>query len=235
MKIKITAILIVIIVLSSCVTIPKETVTLSKTLGKDLEILHRSHRYSVQIYYGKIQDDINYFINEIYAPFAINYVLKDELKNYQKGDSSIFKTLDLAGKKEGMEESENVLKEITDFISAAQQQIDSKRNELLQPVTKQENVLLSSIDQAYESTIYANSTITRYLESIRKVKETQLEAQAMIGLAGADTLVINTMVRLSEMIEKAVEEGEKIDMKSDEAYDKLEAIVNKIKGLTSNN
>lgn len=235
MKHKCIGFLIIILLVPSCVTIPKETVMLSKTLGNDLVVLHNSHISSVEIYFKKINEDINYLIDEIYAPFVIHYVLKLELKKFQEGDSSIFKTIELAGKKEGKEESENALNEMTDFIAAAQEQIESKRNELLLPVKKQEEKLISYINNSYESVIYANSTITGYLESIRKVKEAQQEAQAMVGLAGADTMVVNTLVKLSSLLEKAIEEGEKIDVKSEDAFKQLEAITNKIKQLTSKN
>lgn len=231
----IVVILIVLLALASCVTIPKETVVLSQTLGNDLMVLHNSHRNCIEIYYKEVKDNINYLIDDIYAPFIIHYVLKSELARYKNGDTSLFKVIEIAGQKEGKKEAEDALNSMLDFQTAARYQIESKRNELLSPVLKQESEIISSINQAYEDAIYANSTITGYLQSIRKVKEAQQEALSKLGLNGADTIMTNSLIKLSETIAKAVEEGKKIDIKSDDALNQLEAITKKIKQLTNKN
>lgn len=93
MKIKIIGISIALtILISACVSIPKETVTLSQTLGKDLQILHNSHRNMVQLYYGKIKDNIYVFIDEVYAPYIINSMLNAELQSYKSGNPSLYKS-----------------------------------------------------------------------------------------------------------------------------------------------
>lgn len=235
MKIKSIGILIAISILSACVSIPKETVTLSQTLGSDLHVLHNSHRNIIEIYYKKIKDDINYFVDDIYAPFVIHYALKSELDRYKKGEPSLYGIIKIAGQEEGKKGSEDALNEMLDFQISARKQIESKRNELLSPIIKQEAEIILTINQAYEHAIYANSTITGYLQSIRKVKETQQEALSIIGLAGADTMVTNDLVKLSELVNQAVEKGKEIDIKSDDAYNQLEAITNKIKQLTNKN
>ncbi len=235
MNIRNLVVLIAILIMSACVSVPKETVTLSQALGKDLEVLHNSHRNTVEIYYKKVKDNINYFIDDVYAPFIIHYALKSELEKYKNGDSSIFKTIEIAGQVEGKTEAENALNEMFDFQLAAHQQIESKRDELLSPIKRQESDILSTINKAYENSIYANSTITGYLKSVGKVKETQQEALSLIGLSGADTVVTNTLVKLSELVNQAIEEGKKIDITSDEAFYKLDSISEKIKQLTNKN
>ncbi len=235
MKIRNVVVLIAISLMSACVSIPKETVTLSQALGNDLQVLHNSHSTSVEIYYKKIKDNINYFIDDVYAPFIIHYALKSELEKYRSGDTSLFKTIEIAGQVGGRAETENALNVMFDFQTAAHQQIESKRNELLSPLKRQESDVLSTINKAYENAIYANSTITGYLKSISKVKETQQEALSLIGLNGADTLVTNTLAKLSESVNQAIEKGKKIDITSDNAYDKLDSISDKIKRLTNKN
>lgn len=218
---------------SGCVVIPKETVTLSQTLGSDLKVLHNAHRNIVSLHYKKIKDDINSFVDEVYAPFIINFVLKDELMKYRAGNPSLFGTIEIAGQKAGKEESDNALKVMSDFLDAARDQIETKRNDLISPIESQESQLLLSIDQSYEHVIYANDAITSYLQSIRKVKETQVEALSMIGLNGADTLITNSLVKLSNQLDVAIKKGKDIDTKSDDAYKKIDAIMNEIKGLTN--
>jgi len=223
-----------LVVLTSCVSIPKETVVLSRTLGNDIKVLHASHRNMVNIYYFKIKDEINSFVDDVYAPFIIHYVLKKELANYKGGKHSLYGVIELAGQKEGKEESEQALKEMMDFQKAAYAQIEKKRSELLSPIIIQEYNLLNTIDQSYENAVFANSTITAYLESVRKVKESQQEALSIIGLEGADTLITQNLVSFSQQINELVDKGKEIDVESDNAYNKIEEISNKIIALTKN-
>lgn len=225
--------LTIIFFFTSCVTIPKETATLSQTLGSDLQILHNAHRNIVDIHYKKIINDINSFVDDVYSPFIINYVLKSELKKYKEGNPSLYGTIEIAGQKEGKMESDNALKEMSDFLDAARKQIESKRNELISPIIEQESQVLSAVDQSYEHVIYANSSITLYLQSIRKVRSEQQQALSMMGLNGADTLITNSLVKLSDKVDMALRKGKEIDIKSDDAYNQLDGIIKRIKELTN--
>jgi len=224
--------LIVVSFLTACVSIPKETITLSQTLGSDLEILHNAHRSMVEIHFNKIKDDINAFVDDVYAPYVVHFVLNSELKNYKDGKPSLLGSIETVGKVEGKVESQNALKEISDFLDAARRQIETKRNELISPIAKQESEVLSKVNQSYENAIYANSTITGYLQSVRKVRETQQQALSMIGLSRADTLITNTLVKVSDYVEAAVKIGKTIDIYSDDAFVQLEAVSNKLKNIT---
>jgi len=225
--------LLIMFSVSACVAIPKETATLSQTLGTDLKVLHNTHRNMVTLYFEKIKNEINSFVNDVYSPFIINYVLKSDLKNYQEGNPSLFGAIEIAGKKEGKEESENALKEMSDFLDAARRNIETKRNELISPINTQQNQVLQAVDQSYENAIYANSTITGYLESVQKVKAAQKEALSMIGMEGADTVMTNNLVKLSDQLDTALKKGKEIDIKSDNAYNQFESIIKEIKNLTN--
>lgn len=223
--------LVIISLFTSCVSIPKETITLSQTLGSDLKVLHNAHRNIIEIHFNKIEEDINSFVNDVYAPFIIHHVLKSELTNYKAGKPSLYGTIELAGKQEGKAESENALNEMTDFQDAARKQIESKRNELLSPILKQKAEIVSAVNGSYEHAIYANSTITAYLQSLQKVKATQQEALSLIGIEGADALITNSLVKVSEQVNDAIVQGKKIDPLSDDAYNQLEKVSKQIKEI----
>lgn len=222
------------ILISSCVSIPKETVELSQALGSDLKVLHTSHRNTVTIYYQKIKDNIQIFIKDVYAPYIINYVLKKELNSYNNGQESIFKSLNDAAKNNNATDTEKATKDMQDFLSAANRQIKKKTDELMNPIISQETELLLKIDKAYQNAMYANSTVTAYLSSIRKVKETQQEALSMVGLKNVDSLITNKLLKLSNGINEAIQKGKEIDTKSDNALNKIKEITDKIKELTKN-
>ena len=181
---KILVVIFSALLLVSCASIPKETVTLSKTIGSDLQILHDSHRNMVQLYYNGIKLNINTFIDDVYAPFIIHHVLEVELNKHKRGESSIYGIIENAGKKGGKDETEEALNVMLEFQEAANQQINAKKAELLSPILQQEREILSAIDQSYQNTIYANTTLTTYLVSVRKVKECQIEALSFVGLNG---------------------------------------------------
>lgn len=103
---------------------------------------------------------------------------------------------------------------------------------MLFPILEQEREILNAIDQSYQNTIYANTTLTAYLVSVQKIKESQNEALSIVGLNGLDTTVTNRLVELSGFVDMALEKGEQIDIKSNEAQQQIEDIVNKIKELT---
>jgi hypothetical protein len=230
---KILAVIFSSLLMVSCASIPKETVTLSKTIGSDLQILHDSHRNMVQLYYKGIKLNVNAFIDDVYAPFVIHHVLEVELNKHRRGESSIYSIIENAGKMDGKSETEEALNVMLEFQEAANQQINAKRNELLSPILQQEKEILNAIDQSYQNTIYANAILTAYLVSVRKVKESQNEAFSIIGLNDLDVAVTNRLVELSEFVDTVLEKGEKIDIKSNEAQQQIEDIVNKIKELTN--
>jgi hypothetical protein len=233
MKIRNLAAILAVLILTGCASIPKEVVTLSQTLGNDLKVLHNSHLNTVQVYFGKIKFDINSFIDEKYAPFVIHYALKSELANYKQGKTSLYGTIEIAGQKEGQKEANDALTVMMDFQEAARKQIESKREELLSPILKQEAEIKEAVNRSYENVQYANSSITAYLQSIRKVKEAQQQALSMVGLGGADTLVTKSLVKLSEQVENAVKTGKEIDIQSDDAYKQLEKVANQIREITN--
>ncbi|MDL2255466.1 hypothetical protein LJC38_02645 [Parabacteroides sp. OttesenSCG-928-K15] len=233
MKNKILGITLLSLLMASCASIPKETVTLSKTIGSDLQILHDSHRGMVQLYYSEIKVNINTFINDVYAPFVIHHVLESELDKHKKGESSLYGIIENAGKIGGKEETEEALNIMLEFQEAANEQITTKRNELLSPIVNQEKEILREIDRYYQNTIHANATLTAYLISAHKVKESQNEALSIIGLSGMDTTVTNRLIELSGLVDTALEKGKKLDVKSEEAQQEIEHIVNTIKELTN--
>lgn len=233
MKQQFASVVLLLSFLSACVVIPKETVTLSQTLGNDLVILHQAHRNILQVHFNKIEGDVNSFIDEVYAPFIIQYVLKSEMKKFKAGTSSLYSSIEKAGNEDNLQAAEDAIKVMKNFQEAARIQIEKKRNELIAPILRQESEITRAVDQSYENAIYANSTITGYLQSIRKVKTAQQEALSTIGLSGADSIITNSLVQVSDRVSKAVQLGKNIDVLSDDAKTQLDEISKQIKEITN--
>jgi hypothetical protein len=227
--------LAIVCLLNSCVSVPKETVQLSRVIGKDLTVLQNSHTTMVELFYTEIINNINAFIEEVYAPFIINYVLKGELKNYKNNVSpSIFGVISKAASDgAGKSETAKVLIEMSDFLKAANAQIEKKRNELLDPIQKQKDAMLRNINTSYENTRRANSSVTNYLQSVLSLKESQREILSIVGLKGMDEALNNTLLKVSDVTKSLLIEGKEIDIESDDAFDKIKKIADKIKSITN--
>ena len=235
MKSRIVIILAIVCLLNSCVSVPKETVQLSRIIGTDLTVLQNSHTTMVELFYNEIINNINAFIEEVYAPFIINYVLKGELKNYKNNVSpSIFGVINKAASDgAGKAETGEVLVEMSHFLKAANTRIEKKRNELLDPIQKQKDAMLRNINTSYENTRRANSSVTNYLQSVLSLKESQREILSIVGLKGMDEALNNTLLKVSEITKSLLIEGKEIDIESDDALDKIKKIAAKIKSITN--
>jgi hypothetical protein len=223
------------LLLAGCASIPRETILLSQTIGHDLNSLHQAHLQLADIHFRKIENEINVFVDEVYAPFVINFVLKSEFRNYQAGSPSLYGAIENAGTNEGETASQEAIDMMLAFQEAARVQIESKRDELLQPIRNQHLDISREINQSYANVTYANASITAYLQSLHKLKDARQEGLSMIGLDGLDIRFSDSLVKLSQHVEMAVKAGKKIDIQSDGAFMELETISDQIKELTTKN
>lgn len=230
-SIKKTTLILSFFTLVGCISIPKETVTLSETIEKDIAELQRSHIKMVNIHFNDLKEKVNVFVDDVYAPFIINYVLKGELQAYQAGEISIYKSIMDAGESDDKEVTSKALQEMNDFVQAARAEIEKKRMELLQPIQEQEREITEAVNTSYYNALQANATLTAYLRSVQKVKDSQRRAISVLGLKGVDTKITNTLVNTSDQLSSLLEEAKKVDQKSDEAKEKIENISSKIKEI----
>lgn len=233
MRIGYFGVLIISIIFTACASLPKESVVISQTLGQDLVALHNAHRNMIETHFKKIEGDINSFIDDVYVPYIIHYVLKNELGKYKEGKSSLYGIIETAGKKEGKEEAEEAINIMQELQEGVFKKITAKRNELLTPISEQKTKIITAVNQSYENAIHANNTITAYLQSLQRMRGMQQETLSKLGLGGADTLFTNSLVKISDQVDNAIKEGKNIDFKSDEAFIELEKISNQIKKITN--
>jgi len=216
--------------LTGCVSIPPESVKLSATIGNDLDALHKSHRAFVSLHYDKIKNEINQFIDDVYAPFAISRSLEIEMEEFKKDRESLPGLIQKSIEGEDLA-SKEVLNYMQDFLEITNEDIESMRNELIQPIKDQEELLLKKVDQAYANTIQANAILTSHLQSLRDVKEAQSEAYQLMGLNNIDETINEYALNASEIVSKATKTAKNIDVKSDEVLDFVNEIKDKLETL----
>ena len=231
MKFRIVFIIVTFYFFNSCISVPKQTVKLSSVIGTDLKVLENSHTTMVGLFYNEIMNNMNGFIEDVYAPFIINYVLKKELDSYHNSQPSIFEAIEDAATKGGKANTEKAYNDMSDFLKAARTQIEKKRNELLVPIQKQRDSIILNIKISFGNTILASSSVTSYLQSISSLKESQNEVLSVIGLKGKTEELTNTLLKMSDVTKSLLTKGKEIDIKSDDAYNKMKTLTDEIKSI----
>ncbi len=159
-------------VLGACAQVPKEAVTLSDLVGKDLVAMQAAHTALVRQYFGSMRENVNEFVDYTYRPFVIGKTMQDlDLINEIQAAA--------AGRHpDGLDPLD--IMEI--YVEEAINQIQTFRAEMLAPVNAQESRLLADLDRSYNAMVNANATVTAHLRSITKVTDTQQEALARLGV-----------------------------------------------------
>jgi len=204
--------------LVACAQVPKESVELSATLGRDIASVHKSHRELAQLLFARMNKDINRFVDQVYAPYQIRraMVRQNELarsSSSEDQEKSILLAINAAfNPGASLELQDNVLKGMGIMVKKIRADVESMRHELLDPLKAQEAEVIGSIDRAYHQLHYANSIVTGHLSSVVKVHETQSEIMKAIGVErDLRKEVGDNLAKASDQIGALVETAEKVD------------------------
>ena len=207
-------ILVILLVLYSCSSVPKEVVELSYKIGQDLESVHFSYTQLISDHFNSIREDTEKFLNTKWNP---NYI-KDFIKSGELIESA-----------QGSNPTE-VLEDVQLWAEVAVEEIQDKKNEMLEPINNQEKELMESVNQAFANLIRANATITAHLNSLRKVKEAQKEVLEALKLRELQKKINQKLVSASETAERAIKDLEKAEDLVDRADKAKKKLKKKFKG-----
>jgi len=140
-----------------CATVPKEVVLLSQGMGEDLTAVQVSYRALIREHFAGLRTQVNVFIDTRWKPTYLREYI-------QSG-----KLVELATAPDPNE----VLDGVEDWADIALEEIASKRRELLAPIDRQEDTLLTNVDEIFAQLLNANAAITAHLQSLRGVQEAQ--------------------------------------------------------------
>ena len=222
--IKNVAMAILVLVVSSCAQVPKESVKLSATVGRDMVEMEKSHLAFVNIYYDNLIAEINYFIDNVYLPYQVRNTLNDaDTMDHLVSTIESARQPDDTGNKQ-----KDAVQGMSIYLEELYREVESYRQAKLNPIKKQKADLVSNIEESYGRIHYANSIVTGHLASVVKVHDTQNELladinledlRAKIGVMGADI-----SAHVSELTIEAKSEEAKIDnvvKKFNELIDKI--------------
>ena len=190
-----------------------------------------------------MRNDINRFIEDVYAPYQINIVMSRQKDLASSSDpknrkKSLLLAINAAFSGGASPKLQNaVLKGMGSMVFKLRKDIESMRNQLLDSVNLQEKELLSSIDRSYQQLHYANSIVTGHLSSVVKVHNTQAELLESIGVERDLRSYVGVHLSdASSKIFKLVEKAEKADNKLDKAEEnatKIKQELDKLKAKLS--
>ncbi len=192
--------------LSSCASVPEETVRLSYAVGQDIQELHNGYRRTVVLSFEHIRQRGLTVIKERWTPIY--------LKNHVK-KSGLFEHL----QNKEVPEAERY-GDLEFWARGAIEDIDNKRKKFLDPLKKREDALLADLDNAFGRVIRANAQVTANLNTVLKVQNLQDDILESVGLKDVRDKINNGIVEASNFAAKATKEIEDASKKLQDATEK---------------
>ena len=205
-----------LVLLYSCSAVPKESVELSVTVGRDITEMQRAHRELIHLYYNRLVADINRFVDEVYAPFQIN-------KMMDQFGAEICKEID--------SQSYDKIKQyekLSILVEELRNEIDGYRNSKLKPILAQRDTLLKNIDASYSRIIYANSIVTGHLASVLKINDAQNEILSKLNLGNLRSEIASKTSELSDQIDELTKKIKAKQSDAEKIIDEFNKLINKV-------
>jgi archaellum component FlaC len=206
-------VVLVLMISAACAQVPKESVELSTTVGRDVAEVYRAHRELAVIMYERIENDVNKFVDDVYAPYQIRKLLQADHQDFKRRDpNSLFSALDAAIRQP---DSSSVQKTAVDamdvFVQILRAEVEDYRAERLAPVLVQKKKILAAIDRSYRQIHYGNSIVTGYLASVVKVHDAQQELLNEFGLENLNQEIGQRLADISNKVSEFTEKAKKVE------------------------
>jgi len=219
--------------LASCAQVPKESVELSTTVGKDVAAAHESHRKLAQTLFTRIKRDVNRFVDDVYAPYQIQFVLDRQRQRQAAGNAAnLFSVLEAAGQRprdaQAQKDAIDVMQAIVEGVRA---DVEEYRSIRLAPVLKQEEEVTAAIDRVYEQIKRGNATVTAHLASVVRVHEAQDEVLRKANLDGLREKVGVSLSNASERVAEFVGKAKAVEGSVDAASAKVNKLTTELDKL----
>ena len=220
--------------LPGCAQVPKESVELSTTVGRDIAAARESHRQLAQALFSRMKRDVDRFVDDVYAPYQIRFVLDRQRQRQKNGEAvNLFSVLEAAAQRPGDAQAQ---KDAVDIMQATveliQEDIEDYRRQRLAPILKQETAVLDAIDGAYAQMERGNAAVTAHLASVIKVHEAQDQALAAANLQGLRQKVGIGLSDTSDKVAKFVDKTKAVEGSIDAVTAEIRELTKHLDELT---
>ena len=178
----------VILSMSACASVPKETVTLSRMVGQDIAQLQSGYRETIRFSFDQMRQAGLSVIDNVWTPVY--------LKSFVTGGQLVE-----AAKAEQIERIEY-------WAHTAIKAIDDQRKKFLDPLQEREDALVAEVDAAFDRVISANAAVTANLNSVLKVQDLQNQVLEAAGVSGIRDTINGAIVSTSNWAATATKEIE---------------------------
>jgi hypothetical protein len=223
-----------IVLVAGCAQVPKQSVELSATVGRDLATIHIAHRELAQTLFDRMRQDVNRFINDVYTPYQVNMVIQRQAElardtNPEIRRKSLFLRISSSlSASPSAEQQANLIRGMSLLLKLTIDDIASFRSDLLDTLNLQEREVVASIDRAYQQVHYANSIVTGHLASVVQVHDKQAELLEAVGVdRDLRRQIGNNLARTSNQIGGLVSAAENADA----GLKSVEANARRLKGI----
>lgn len=243
MKLRVLVIVTFAFIVNGCAQVPKESVELSTTIGRDIAVAHEAHAQLATLLFEKMKHDVNRFVDGVYAPYQIRSAMERQQQLSESSDSnerkkSLLLAINAAFKPGASKKLQAAtLKGMEKLVAKIHLDVEKMRNDLLEPLQEQEKSVLGSINRSYQQIHYANSIVTGHLSSIVKVHEAQSDLLSEFGveidlrkeIGEGVSSVSNRITRLvdsAETVDSKIEDAEQTAKSLKEAITELGNVLN---------
>ncbi|OKL42072.1 hypothetical protein [Pontibacter flavimaris] len=182
-----------LLLITSCVTIPKASVELSGELTQMILHARVSHLRLLDQYTRLQKDKVDKFMEEDYVPsFTANFVKESGvLANIQSASTD-----------------EEKGTEIIEFAQAAIPIIDGRRSSMMKAVDEMDRLIRSQVEAHYQEMLHVNRALTAHLGSAAEVVETRKQLQRQLNV---DTESLIPIDKVNQVMEKMLKAGAKAE------------------------
>lgn len=208
----------ILIGLTACATVPKESADLSIELGKQISSIETAHLTLVAKYFDEKRNRVDEFIMKEWVPeFASNFFANEQIAQMWEMIVKSGNTTDR-------------LEFIVTLGPKLQSSINAKRLELIKPLNDAERIIVREIRNGYDQAKAINNSITSFLVSSSKVSENQKRYLEMLGVKDEKIAEALDQVdsAVSSLLGKAEQASDKVE-KANSYFEKLTSAMARIK------
>jgi hypothetical protein len=205
-------VILVIIFLEGCATIPQETIELSYIIEENIVALKTSYILLVNTHFDLLEKIRIGYLEEEWIPAFIDSWVNDGRLIDMASGKVIWSPEhnDFIQPERGLER-QGMLTSTTFWSIAATEQIEEKRKELINPLEDQRKGLLRIIEDGFDRLLRGNIAITAHLNSIQKVKEFQNNVFDSLKAGDLQNEINKQLVEISRYADQGLEVIKKAD------------------------
>ncbi|WP_374044002.1 MULTISPECIES: hypothetical protein [Vibrio harveyi group] len=191
-----------IFLIVGCAQVPKESVELSATVGRDIEKMHKAHLNTVEYLYSRMRQDVERFIDQVYTPYAIKEIIAKDTALLNVGKISFIGNINTGLRPSATtNQQELAIGSMQVLLEELNASVKRQREAMLKPLYEEETQLVKSLNRSYLAIHQANSIVTGHLASVVEVHEAQNEILNEIGIeADLRTIISEELAKKSEEI-----------------------------------